>query len=326
MQRTMAFRSTLSLAVVLIVTSVHTTPMHAQEPTPSGKAAPALSPEIQQSLDAAIEHLSRQMNAHTARMRDIERGLFATPQNILDLCRTPMRPTKHRAVLEHFRATRDDPVSLPTIDCMFMRSRSGGALLWSYEPAPDKSYYMLRAHEGMTPDGAFAFARHPLNFNHRRVLNGPDWVVTRSVFEPLDAFPLRANATLNLTEVDESRVPTTLTARVVESFPISHEVNGQIKQVETLHIVVKQLPAKTLLGKPSDRRRWYIYSEKANVFIQRSQALTRQDSINKAATGVDKNLSFVAYIKEGRYILRLTSADLAPLRGYLETFDVWAVN
>ncbi len=313
-------------AVLFILTMSGVSPLEAQENNKSEKKDRVLSPQFQKSLDDAASYLARRLDAHNKKMRAIERRLFANPEKILDLCRSPMRPKKYRAVLNHFKATQGDPVSLPTIDCLFMKDKSGGALLWSYKPAKDKSYYMLRAHDGMTPRGGFVFARHPLNFNHRRILNGPDWAITRSTFTPLDAFPLTKHATLDLTEQSEGEEPAKVTARVVKSFPIVHQVNGQSTHVETLHIVVKKLGPKKLLGKLQDLRRWYIYSEKANVFIQRSQALTMQDSKNNAATGVNKELSYLSYIKGGQYVLKLSATDLAPLRAYLKSFDVWALK
>ncbi|MCH9809053.1 MAG: hypothetical protein K0U74_15110 [Alphaproteobacteria bacterium] len=313
-------------AVLVIVTISGAATLHAQSGNPSGRSSPDLSPELQKSLDDAISHLTGRLEAHNEKMRSIEQRLFESPEKILRLCRSPMRPKNFRAVLNHFKATRGDPVSLPTMDCLFIESAGGGARLWSYKPAEDNSYYMLRAHEGMTPRGAFVFARHPLNFIHRRVLNGPDWVITRSDFAPLDAFPLKSDSKLTLTEQEGKKQPENITAKVVKSFPIIDTVDGQSSEVETLHIVVKDLGSRLLLGKLRRLRRWYIYSAKANVFIERSHALTKEDSENSAATGVDVELSSLSYIKDNQYVLKVSNLDLAPLRNYLKDFDVWAVD
>ena len=315
----------VSMALVFL-TILGTAPLQAQSNNQPDGNSPALPPELQKTLDEAIGHLTKRLETHDKKMKSIEQRLFETPEKILRLCRSPMRPKNYRAVLNHFKATKGDPVSLPTIDCLFMKSRDGGARLWSYKPAQDQSYYMLRAHEGMTPRGAFVFARHPLNFIHRRVLNGPDWVITRSEFTPLDAFPLNNGSRLTLTEQSEGEEPATVAARVVQSFPIVHRQNGQSTHVETLHIVVKNLGSRVLSGELRSLRRWYIYSEKSNVFIERSHALTKEDSENKAATGVSQELSYMAYIKDNQYILKVSRTDLAPLRDYLKEFDVWAMN
>lgn len=311
------------LAVLFALMLSATAPVEAQD-TGQPENKPALSPELRDTLDNALDHLKRGLDHHNQKMRAIETRLFASDEKILDICRSPMRPTKYRPVLNHFRATKDDPVSLPTIDCMFMKFSDGGARLWTYKPAGDNSYYMLRAHEGMTPNGAFVFAKHPLNFNHRLVLGGSDWVITRSTFSPSDAFPLKADALLTLTEQSDGEDPQTVTAKVVKSFPIVHQVNGRATTVETLHIVVKNLVPKELLGKVRERRRWYVYSQKANVFIERSHALTPQDSKNKAATGVSGDLSALSYVEEGHHVLTLSASDLAALRAYVKDFDVWA--
>ena len=310
-------------AILLIVMSANAYPLQAEETIPPEKEKPVLTPEMKKTLDKAASHLRGWLDKHDKKIRANERRLFATPEKILRLCRSPMRPKKYRPVLNHFKATKGDPVSLPTIDCVFLKNRQGGGRLWSYKPAKDKSYYILRAHEGMTPRGGYAFARHPLNFIHRQMFNRSEWVTTRSTFTPLDAFPLKMHSTLDLTEQSEGEEPAKLTAKVVKSFPIVHQVNGKSKQVETLHIVVKNLAPQKIFGKLQDRRRWYIYSQKANVFLQRSHAMTLQDSINKAESFVWKTLSYISYIKDGRYILELSAKDLAPLRAYLEGFDVW---
>lgn len=317
--------NSISMALVLLMI-LGAAPLRAQSNNQPDGNSPTLPPALKKTLDDAIGHLTKGLNAHDKKMKSIEQRLFATPEKILRLCRTPMRPKKFRPVLNHFRATKGDPVSLPTIDCLFMRSKDGGARLWSYKPAQDESYYMLRAHEGLTPRGAFVFARHPLNFIHRLILNGPDWVITRSQFSPPDAFPLDDRSTLTLTEQRQGEAPQTVRARVVKSFPIVRRENGQATQVDTLHIVVKNLGSRVLSGKLRSLRRWYIYSAKANVFVERSHALTREDSENQAATGVDGELSSLSYIKNNRYILKLTEKDLAPLREYLRDFDVWAEN
>ncbi len=313
-------------AALVFLTISGAAPLQAQSNNQPDRSSPALSPELQKTLDDAIDHLTGHLTAHNKKMRSIEQRLFETPEKILRLCRSPMRPRNYRAVLKHFKATEGDPASLPTIDCLFIKSRDGGARLWSYKPAQDNSYYMLRAHEGMTPRGAFVFARHPLNFIHRRILNGPDWAITRSKFTPLDAFPLKNDSTLTLIEQKGNEQPEKVTAKIIKSFPIIHTVDGQASEVETLHIVVKNLGSRILSGKRRSIRRWYIYSEKANVFIERSHALTKEDSEIKAATGVSQELSYMAYIKDSQYILKLSKTDLAPLRDYLKEFDVWAMN
>lgn len=323
MRQTMVMGLKTFSAVVFAVTLSAASPAHAQD-TDQPQNNPALSPELRDTLDDALDHLKRGLDRHNQKMLAIEDRLFASEEKILDLCRAPMRPKNVRAVLDHLKATRDDPVSLPTVDCLFMKFNDGGARLWTYKPAEDKSYFMLRAHEGMTPEGAVVFAKHPLNFNHRRVLGGSDWVITRSTFTPLDAFPLTENATLTMTEQEQGEEPVTVTAKVVKSFPIIRQTNGQPTTVETLHIVVKNLPPKEVLGKVRERRRWYIYSEKANVFIERSHALIVKDSENKAATGVSGDLSDLWYIHDGKFVLKLSAADLAPLRAYVKNFDVWA--
>lgn len=313
-------------AVLVLLTISGAAPLQAQSDNQSGKSSPALSPELQKSLDDAITHLTDRLEAHDKKIQAIEQRLFESPAKILELCRSPMRPKRFRAVLNHFRATRGDPVSLPSIDCLFIESADGGAVLWSYKPANDNSYYMLRAHEGLTPRGAFAFARHPLNFIYRRVLDGPDWVVRRSQFAPLDAFPLKSDSRLTLVEQEGKEQPENVTAKVVKSFPIIHTVDGQASEVETLHIVVSDLGRRVQSGKHQSLRRWYIYSAKANVFIERSHALTKQDSENRAGTGINGKLSSLSYIKDNQYILKVSNADLAPLRDYLKDFDVWTVN
>ncbi|MFY0612782.1 MAG: hypothetical protein JXQ99_14715 [Hyphomicrobiaceae bacterium] len=323
MTQTVTQNSKSMLAVVVISAMTGISPLQAQEGSQTSKNVPELSPDMKKSLDAVANHLKGQWNSYKKKIQANERRLFATPESIMRLCQSPMRPKRYRAVADHFKATEGDPVSLPTIDCMFLKTETGGGLLWTYKPAHDNSYYMLRAHEGLTPKGAFVFARHPFNFNHRIVLNGPDWKTTRSKFKPLDAFPLKENANLILTEQTDGGQPATVPVKVIKTFPIMHTVNGQPANVENLHIVVKHPPQRKLLGKLQDVRQWYIYAEKANVVVQRSQQLILQDSINKAHTGVSKDISQVSYIKDGKYILELSARDLAPLRDWLENFDVW---
>ena len=323
MVQTVTPNSKRMLAVVVIFAMTGISPLQAQESSQTQKNIPKLSPDMKESLDAVANHLKGQWNSYKKKIHANERRLFATPESILRLCQSPMRPKRHRAVIEHFKATKGDPVSLPTIDCMFLKTQTGRGLLWTYKPGQDKTYYMLRAHEGLTPRGAFVFSRHPLSFNHRIILNGPDWKITRSTFKPLDALPLKGNANLVLTEQSNGGQPATVSVKVIKTFPVMHTVNGQPTNVENLHIVVKYLPPRKLLGKLQDVRQWYIYAEKANVFVQRSQALILQDSINKAQTGVSKDISQISYIKDGKYILRLSATDLAPLRAWLKNFDVW---
>lgn len=311
-------------AILVLLTISGAAPLQAQSDNQPDTISPNLALELQKPLDEAIDYLKGALEAHNTKMRLIEQRLFESPEEILRLCRSRMRPENFRAVLNHFKATKGDPVSLPTIDCLFMKWSDGSGRLWSYKPAQDKSYYMLRAHEGMTPRGAFVFARHPLNFIHRRVLNGPDWVVSRSEFKPLDAFPLKSGSTLTLVEQEGEQRDENVHAKVVKSFPIIHTKDGSAIQVDALHIVVKDLGSRVLSGELRSLRRWYIYSEMANVFVERSHALTKLDSENRAATGVSGDLSSLSYIKGSQYILELTEMDLAPLREYLRGFDVWA--
>lgn len=288
-----------------------------------GAALVALAPcatvaaaETGDGIAALIRQLKEQVARVDADARRIEGNLFSSPEQIARLCRLPyaIEPDPKRDT--YLDGIAGDPASLPAVDCVFLGAGDRSSTLLSFRRADDGKWFVTLERSWVIPSGLVSISKHPL---HRVQSTMLGWTLNRSV--PVrarggQAFPIGADADFYLEESQPGEQRLTSHVWVARSFP----VNRDGETLDRLHVVIRDLGTRSFFGEPTPLRQWYLYSERANAVLRRSRPQAPDAALSLDST----DITFLAYYADGAWVAEMTADDLAPLRAFLGSFDIWA--
>ena len=247
----------------------------------------------------------------------IEGELFSSPKQIKTLCSQPVTIPNDPELDEYLDHLKSDPAALPNVDCVFVKTNDNTDTLFSFQISPKRYWYTVNMRNWVFPDGIPRISKHPF---HGIRLQDPNSDLNRVVIAPQDAFPIEPETRLVLTETTpypgEDDHTSSITVR--KSFEITREG----KPIDQLHVMVRDLGARTLFGVRVKLRQWILFSNRANVILRESFPRAPD------APRDDDRVKFerIVFYQKGKPLYELSREDLAPVTEFLAQMDMWAAE
>lgn len=142
------------------------------------------------------------------------------------------------------------------------------------------------------------------------------WNLNRVTTDPDKPFPITGDVDLSLVEERPGRDARISSLWIEKTFPIKRD--GVV--IDRLHLLVRDHGELVVLDVPTQLRQWYLYSAHANIVIRMSLPRSPDALLSMDST----DFRSIAYFQGGSFSVVLTEDELAPLRHYLSSFDIWA--
>ncbi len=241
---------------------------------------------------------------------------YSTSAEIRAACGTPVPEVASDRLRAYLQGAAGAVTSMPKVSCIAVLFGDSRDRILSFKPSADRSYFVTRTARGASREPAYEVGQTPVNFA-RRFASG--WQIRRWEFENRE-FRIAPGRSLTFRRVDaepEDGVHKQ-TVRVVKTFPIQQ--NGKL--VERLHVLLDDWGKWRSAFKPAERK-WHIYSERGNAVLLHSVLYTEGWRGPKWDSA---NIRSLVYMNGSAFDLVVTAEQLAPLRAYMDSFDVWGVE
>ncbi|MDJ0890249.1 MAG: hypothetical protein QNK18_03500 [Gammaproteobacteria bacterium] len=247
---------------------------------------------------------------------DAPAAKYSSAAQIRDACTKPVPEVVSDRLHKYLQESDGAVASMPKVTCIAILFGDSRDRILSFKPSPDRSYFLTRTTKPSRRQPAYEMSQTPVNFA-RKLAAG--WQIRRWEFENPE-FRIAEGQSLAFRRVDAEPkgVLDRQTIRVVRSFPITR--SGQL--VERLFLLVDDWGQWRSPDKPAERK-WHIYSERANAVLLHSVLYTEG---GRGPNWDSASIRTLVYMKGTEFDLMVNAEQLAPLRAYMDNFQVWAVE
>ena len=205
------------------------------------------------NFEQAREDLIKKLEIYNKKAKQQRQALFSSGVSIAEACQRKIQRPKAPKKDAFFHRLKDDPVSLPVVDCIYIhKENSRYNEFVRFQPLEGKAGFLTVRQTHSSPMGFFiGLSKHPL---HEIRLNlGPvHGKATRIAFQPADVFPIQAGDRFSLVESGPDRQESFAKVWVEKSFIIKRE--GKI--IDQLHLLMRDDGVRKFFGTKVKVRKW----------------------------------------------------------------------